>query len=190
MTAVLGARETVRMPRQMPRPPGPDDWAAQRVAFERDRRNWSQSELARRVTLAGVPMRQQTIQQIESGEPRRKISVGEATALCDVLGISLDELTKPTGEVEALNLAIGRVTTGLHTWLEEGGKLIYDSLDSVDKRYEELRRTLPAEELEETKRLYEQMVEVLRSDPFMVALFAVITSAKPGAQPDLSRYEA
>src|ERR1017187_1128908 len=88
-------RETLSVPRKTPRPPGPDDWAAERVRFEREQRGWSTAELARRVTLAGVPMRQQTVWKVESGQPRRSLSVGEASAFANVFGISLRELMTP-----------------------------------------------------------------------------------------------
>lgn len=91
-------RETVLVPRKTPRPPGPDDWAAERIRYEREQRGWSTAELARRVSLAGVPMLQQTVWKIESGTPRRKLTVGEAAAFASVFGISLDRLMKPPAE--------------------------------------------------------------------------------------------
>jgi transcriptional regulator with XRE-family HTH domain len=88
-------RETVLVPRKTPRPPGPDDWAAERIRHEREQRGWSTAELARQVTLVGVPMLQQTVWKIESGTPRRKISVGEAAAFAYVFRITLGELMTP-----------------------------------------------------------------------------------------------
>jgi transcriptional regulator with XRE-family HTH domain len=88
MTSTVFAWDTDQMPR---RPPaveaGPDEWAAWRVRYERERRNWSQGELARQITTAGVPMQQQAVWKIENGDPPRKISYGEAIAFCRVFGI-------------------------------------------------------------------------------------------------------
>lgn len=88
------------MPRRTPRPPGPDDWAAQRVRRERELRDWSTGELARRVTDAGAAIRQQAIWEIENREPPRKISYGEALAFCKVFEIEdVSELGKPREEI-------------------------------------------------------------------------------------------
>lgn len=101
MTATVLAWDTGRVPR---RPPtlkaGPDEWAAWRVRYERERRDWSQGELARRVTEAGAPMQQQHIWRIENGTPPRRISYGEAVAFCKVFGIDdVADLGKPPASV-------------------------------------------------------------------------------------------
>lgn len=83
------------MPRQNPdRPIGVEEAAARRVAYERSRRGWSTDELARRVTEAGCPINQSAIWRIESGEPRRKITLDEAYALARVFGIEVSDLTQ------------------------------------------------------------------------------------------------
>src|ERR1035437_7440779 len=82
-------RETDPVPRKTSRPPGPDDWASERIRHEREQRGWSTAELARRVTLAGGRVRQQTGGQVESGEPRRKLSVGEAATFARGFDIPL-----------------------------------------------------------------------------------------------------
>lgn len=88
-------RETLLVPRKTARPPGPDEWAAERIRHEREQLGWSTAELARRVTLAGVPMLQQTVWKIESGTPRRKLTVGEASAFASIFGITLAQLMTP-----------------------------------------------------------------------------------------------
>lgn len=91
-------RETVLVPRKTSRPPGPDEWASERIRHEREQRGWSTAELARRVSLAGVPMLQQTVWKIESGTPRRKLTVGEAAAFASVFDITLDQLMRPPAD--------------------------------------------------------------------------------------------
>jgi 8-oxo-dGTP diphosphatase len=101
MTATVLAWDTDAMPRRPPKPQeGPDEWAAWRIAYERERRGWSQGELARQITAAGVSMQQQNIWRIESGHPPRKIAFGEAVAFCQVFGIEdVGELGKPPAAV-------------------------------------------------------------------------------------------
>lgn len=129
-------RDTDQVPRQTPRQPGPDDWAAQRIRYERERRGWSTAELARRVTAAGVPIRQQSVWQIESGEPRRKVSIGEASALCEVFGITLDELTRSQDAV--ITDEVVKIRDDLRAWKEDARSLLSRLLD-VLKRFDQLR---------------------------------------------------
>ncbi|MEV2201024.1 helix-turn-helix transcriptional regulator [Streptomyces fradiae] len=68
---------------------------AEHVRFERELRGWSTAELARYVTEAGCPMSQSAIWRIESGEPRRKISVDELIAFARVFEKSIDDLLQP-----------------------------------------------------------------------------------------------
>jgi transcriptional regulator with XRE-family HTH domain len=100
MTATVFAWDTDVVPRRPPHDQGPDEWAAWRVHHERERLDLSQGELARQVTAAGAPMQQQAIWKIENGTPPRKISYGEAIALCKVFGIKdIAELGRPPEEV-------------------------------------------------------------------------------------------
>jgi hypothetical protein len=122
--------------------------------------------LARRVTLLGVPMRQQAIHQIESGEPPRRITLGEAKALAETLGISLDKLAAPPSEIEHLNSDTERLIISLSTWLDEGQALILDRLRDVSRRYAELE-DWPTE----TSRLRGELASLLRSHPFARAIF-------------------
>lgn len=124
MTAELLMRDTGVMPRRPPKiEAGPDEWAAWRVAYERERRDWSLTELARRVTEAGAPMQHQAVWQIENRQPPRRISYGEAVAFCKVLEIDdVAELGKPPAEI-AGKLA-SEVTAALTEWSNAGGRLI------------------------------------------------------------------
>jgi len=115
------------MPKKTPRPPGPDDWAADRIRYERERRGWSTAELARRVSLAGVPMRQQQVWQVESGQPPRRLSIGEAAAFAKVLEIPLADLTVPPHEIAPRRLIeIGRAFA---EWRRDSGVLAARLLD-------------------------------------------------------------
>lgn len=97
------AVETVQVPRPNPRPPGAEDMAARRIAYERERRGWSTAELARRMTEAGVPVNQSAIYKIEKGTPRRTISLDEARALAQIFGLSsVEELATPVDTLRDL----------------------------------------------------------------------------------------
>ena len=86
-----------------------DELFAIQIRETRERRKMSQGELARQMSARGSPFYQQTIRRIEEG--RRKVSVGEAKALAEILGTSVDRLTWPGQEASAaalLDMSIGR----------------------------------------------------------------------------------
>lgn len=57
----------------------------------------SQSTLAEEMAARGWPWRQQTVTRVETGQ--RMVRLGEAKAVAEILGTSLDKLTQPTGEM-------------------------------------------------------------------------------------------
>lgn len=122
MHAQTAVRETDTVPKKTtPRVPGPDEWAAERIRHERELRGWSTAELARRVTEAGVILRQQQVWQIESGDPPRKLSVGEAAAFAKVFGLTIADLLAPPEEVASRNLIeLGRAFAA---WRRDAGIL-------------------------------------------------------------------
>lgn len=138
-------RETETVPKKTtPRVPGPDDWAAARIRHERELRGWSTAELARRVTESGVPLRQQQVWQIESGEPPRKLSVGEAAAIANIFGLTIGDLLTPPEGLAMQNLMnLGR---DFASWRRDVG-LLAARLRELDERAgqlesdEELRYT-------------------------------------------------
>lgn len=83
------------MPRTTPRPLASEDAVARRIAYERERRDYTYEGLAHRVTQAGCPINGSAIYKIEKAEPRRRITVDELVAFAAVFEISLDDLLLP-----------------------------------------------------------------------------------------------
>src|ERR1700760_1636093 len=79
-----------------------DELFAAAVREARERRKMSQGELARRMADRGFPYYQQTVRRIEDG--RRKVSVGEAKSLAQILETTIDQLPWPTQEASAAAL--------------------------------------------------------------------------------------
>src|SRR6516225_8155876 len=76
-----------------------DERFATNIREERERQKLSQGELARRMADRGFPFYQQTIRRIEEG--RRKVSVGEAKAIAEILDTTVDQLTASVPEADA-----------------------------------------------------------------------------------------
>ena len=76
-----------------------DELFAIQVRATRERRRVSQGELARQMSARGFPYYQQTVRRIEDSQ--RKVSVGEAKALAEILGTTIDRLTEPVAANEA-----------------------------------------------------------------------------------------
>jgi transcriptional regulator with XRE-family HTH domain len=139
-------RETSVVPRQTPRAPGPDDWASERVRYERIRHGWSTAELARRVTDAGCKISQSSVWSVESGSPRRKVSAGEAVALAQVFGITLEELVQPPDDTERLQADLSVFHADLQRWaataadLKEQYRLLHRRMIALEAHGESYER--------------------------------------------------
>ena len=119
------------MPKQTPREPGPDELASQRIRYERERRGWSTAELARRVTEAGCKINQSSVWAIESGEPRRRVSLGEAVAFAQVLGMTLDELMTAPDELRESAESLSVLLRGMRQMREDLGSLLEAMKESL-----------------------------------------------------------
>lgn len=137
--------DTCGMPRQLPRPPGPDEWAARRVRHEREQRGWSTAELARRVTEEGVLMRQSSVWDIENRTPPRRITLGEALALVRVFGLaSVSDLASPPYASGADELAV--IVRDLQQWRSAESRQA-GALRAILERYERVRADANVAEL-------------------------------------------
>ncbi len=101
-----------------------DELFAIQVRETRERLKMSQGELARQMSTRGFPYYQQTVRRIE--DSRRKVSVGEAKALAEILGTTIDRLTEPvpaeeTGYREPTACAAAGITRRqLDYWAQTG----------------------------------------------------------------------
>ncbi|MEU7168791.1 helix-turn-helix transcriptional regulator [Streptomyces morookaense] len=97
---------------------------AARVALEREVRGWSTTELAERVTKAGVKLNQTAVWRIENGTPRRRINVDEALAFARVFELPLEELMSPP--LEGLDVNGRRL-------VQEAVEAYYETRDAEDR---------------------------------------------------------
>lgn len=105
---------------------------AARVALEREVRGWSTTELAERVTKAGVKMNQTAVWRIENGEPRRRINLDEALAFSRVFELPLEELMSPP--LEGIDMDGRRL-------VQEAVEAYYESRDAQDRLHSAVAAT-------------------------------------------------
>lgn len=74
------------------RDPWGERYVAQRVAFERERREWTYEGLAKRMASAGCEMHASALYKIEKGDPPRRITVTELLAFAQVFEMPLAEI--------------------------------------------------------------------------------------------------
>jgi transcriptional regulator with XRE-family HTH domain len=67
-----------------------EDYFSKRVRTERERRGWSQADMAKMLTDKGIPMHWTTIAKIEKGD--RSVRIDEAAGIADLFEVSLDVL--------------------------------------------------------------------------------------------------
>jgi transcriptional regulator with XRE-family HTH domain len=69
-----------------------DSYFGTQVKGLRDERNWSQEELAQRMTDCGVPMYPSTIAKIESTSKPRAVRLGEAVVIAELFDVPVSSL--------------------------------------------------------------------------------------------------
>ena len=74
---------------------GSERVVAARLAKERKARGWTYENIAKRMDSEGCPIQLSALHKIEKGDPPRRITLDEAIALANVLGVSLEELVVP-----------------------------------------------------------------------------------------------
>lgn len=170
-----------------------------RVRDERKRKDWSQEELARRLTDRGIPVYASTIAKIESEKKPRAARLGEAIGIADLFGLSVDALLDRQGPDDstltfALNV-LGDYARDAERQIERAREVnadIEDQLDSVSESFnlpsiDDLR--LAAQEMSEHLSAAESSASILRS----LAAGAIVLSptevpeSRPGRRRDQNR---
>jgi transcriptional regulator with XRE-family HTH domain len=77
-----------------------------RVREERERRGWSQDELAKRLADKGIPVYASTIAKIESEKKPRPARLGEAAVIADLFEVPVDVLIDRRDPQESLTFAL------------------------------------------------------------------------------------
>lgn len=115
----------------------------------REQRGWSQGELARRLTEAGLTgFHQTTVSRIEKME--RPVRLGEARGIARTLGVDVEEMLAPTRLVESMGdlkeavseiRGIGRsIGQGVSDYLQSKARLkIY--FETADEEYQKSNRS-------------------------------------------------
>jgi transcriptional regulator with XRE-family HTH domain len=98
---------------------------AENLRRHRERKGMSQAALAEAMAARGWPWRQQTIARLEAGH--RMVRFGEAAAVAEIIGVSLDQLTCEGAEVNetrAVDAAASRLRTSWHETVDAVGRLL------------------------------------------------------------------
>lgn len=69
-----------------------EQFVAKRVEELRTKEGWSYADLSQRMASVGCPIERSSLQKIERGIPRRKITVNELVAFAAVFGIDVTDL--------------------------------------------------------------------------------------------------
>jgi transcriptional regulator with XRE-family HTH domain len=127
-------------------PPANVDRFRERIFHERDKRKWSQAEVAKRLAAMGIDnMHPTTVAKIEAGD--REVKLDEAAAMADLYGLPLDTLLgrRPKGARD-LYYVLGALTDAAftaRTELHRVSKTLRDRLEDIPsdfERYDSLAR--------------------------------------------------
>jgi transcriptional regulator with XRE-family HTH domain len=113
------------------------DHFRKRIANLRNERDWSQAEVAKKLTAMGIDnMHNTTVAKIEAGD--REIKLDEAAALANLFGLSVDSLLgRSQGAHQDLLYALGALEDAVFTSRNE--------LDRVSKSLQERLHEIPAD---------------------------------------------
>jgi transcriptional regulator with XRE-family HTH domain len=118
---------------------------ARRIAYEREKRNWTYEALAGHMSSAGCPVGTSTLHKIEKGDPPRRINVDEFLTFARIFETRPMELLRHPEELErqALATAMQEVRRA-----EEKAaphlKRLWDSLEVVSRELDHHPESRPA----------------------------------------------
>lgn len=130
----------------MGRRAGVDVYFRKQLRQERERRSWSQAEVAKRLSDNGLQMYATTVAKIEAGE--RAVRIDEAAGIADLLEVPLDSLlgrqaSGPSREIGYALRALRAKTQktladltnmleALRDWKADTSELSFDGKDEMD----------------------------------------------------------
>lgn len=133
-----------------------EDYFRKQLRRERDRRGFSQSDLAKTLTGRGVAMHATTVAKIEAGE--RGVRIDEAVGIADVLDVPLEwmlgrQSTGPASEIRyslrALQdraqetiTGLGAMIQALEDWEVDTFGIAFDGKDELDADLQALAKVL------------------------------------------------
>jgi len=119
---------------------------ARRIAYERERREWKQATLARRMTSAGFDMTQSTVSKFERADDARRITVDELLAFSTVFEIRVQDLLIPLAAV------MSREVEGVMRRHRDANLAFGSAIDEVIQARSEMHELMTrADELGETQ---------------------------------------
>jgi transcriptional regulator with XRE-family HTH domain len=87
-----------------------DDYFSKRLKTERERRKWTQADIAKRLRGKGIHVTSTAIAKMEAEKPslRRSVKISEAAGIAELFGVSLDSLLgRRVGVENDLSNALG-----------------------------------------------------------------------------------
>lgn len=113
-----------------------DGKAGTHIREERERRGWSQQQMAAELVAYGISWHQTTVAKVEAGE--RPLRLSEAWAIAHRLGVSLTELASGKRDVDARDAAVAAAfdeVSVIHRFVEDRFmKLTGELFDSDERR--------------------------------------------------------
>ena len=96
-----------------------DERFAANVRHRRERAEMSQAQLAEAMAEGGFHWYPQTVHRVETGT--RKVSVGEAKAVAEILSTTVDRLTQPGQEASAAAILMTSIARARQAWRDISG---------------------------------------------------------------------
>ena len=112
-----------------------EDPFGRRLRYERERRGWTQADVAQRLSERGIVLHATAIAKIEQRDARRPrvIRLDEAAAIADIFGLPLGEMLKPAPSL--FSEAAVRAEEWAHSveLADSAGKRFFDALRLIER---------------------------------------------------------
>jgi len=133
------------------------------VREERDRRGWSQEQLATLLSDKGIPVHASTIAKIESMRKPRPARLGEVIAIADLFEKSVDELLGRKGPDESTLIFALMTLAGYATDAQRHIAQAQHTTADIEEQVETVSERDDAPPLQEFHRVIQQLADHLRA---------------------------